>query len=182
MSWQIEERDPAMIVRISKSLLVLAIGLFAALAGYNNIVDYGSNFEFVRHVMLMDTTFPENALMSRAISDPILHQVGYWIIIGGELATGALCLVGASRLLANAFADGPVFSRAKPMAVAGLTVGFCLWFVGFMTIGAEWFLMWQSETWNGQQAAFRFIACIGLVLVVLLLPEQEQQGGAADAR
>jgi predicted small integral membrane protein len=27
--------------------------------------------------------------------------------------------------------------------------------------------MWQSKTWNGQEAAFRFIACIGLVLLFL---------------
>ena len=25
-----------------------------------------------------------------------------------------------------------------------------------MVVGGEWFLMWQSRTWNGQQAAFRF--------------------------
>lgn len=42
--------------------------------------------------------------------------------------------------------------------MAGLTLGFTLWFAGFMIVGAEWFQMWQSTTWNGQQAAFRFIA------------------------
>jgi predicted small integral membrane protein len=49
----------------------------------------------------------------------------------------------------------------------GLVLGFTLWFFGFMTVGAEWFLMWQSQNWNGQQAAFRIIACIGIVLVFL---------------
>jgi predicted small integral membrane protein len=31
--------------------------------------------------------------------------------------------------------------------------------------------MWQSKTWNGQEAAFRMFAVEGIVLVVLLLPE-----------
>jgi predicted small integral membrane protein len=40
-----------------------------------------------------------------------------------------------------------------------------VWFFGFMVIGGEWFSMWQSPTWNGQQAAFRFYLTILAVLV-----------------
>ena len=42
-----------------------------------------------------------------------------------------------------------------------------------MVVGGEWFAMWQSEDWNGQDPAFRFFTMIEIVLVVLLLPEQE---------
>ena len=49
-------------VRLAKVSLVALIGLYALLVGYNNIVDYGSNYEFVRHLLLMDTTFPGSAL------------------------------------------------------------------------------------------------------------------------
>ena len=64
-------------VRIAKIALVALIGLYALLVGYNNIVDYGSNFEFVRHVLLMDTTFPGNALRGRAIESANLHRCAY---------------------------------------------------------------------------------------------------------
>jgi predicted small integral membrane protein len=50
-----------------------------------------------------------------------------------------------------------------------------MWLVAFLSIGAEWFLMWQSHTWNGQDAAFRMFAVVGIVLIVLLLPETEGQ-------
>ena len=53
------------------------------------------------------------------------------------------------------------------LAIAGLICGFGLWFFGFMTVGGEWFQMWQSKIWNGQEAAFRFVASIGIVLVFL---------------
>lgn len=49
----------------------------------------------------------------------------------------------------------------------------CWWFAGFLVVGGEWFQMWQSKTWNGQEAAFRFVACIGLVLIFLNQPDGE---------
>ena len=45
--------------------------------------------------------------------------------------------------------------------------------LGFLVVGGEWFQMWQSKTWNGQEAAFRFIACIGLVLIFVNQPDGE---------
>jgi predicted small integral membrane protein len=57
------------------------------------------------------------------------------------------------------------------MGIAALTLGCLLWFVAFLTVGGEWFLMWQSRTWNGQDAAFRMFASIGIILVYLSLPE-----------
>lgn len=43
-----------MILRLSKTLMVAAIGFFAFLVAFGNITDYGSNFAFVHHVFLMD--------------------------------------------------------------------------------------------------------------------------------
>ena len=34
-----------------------------------------------------------------------------------------------------------------------------------MVVGGEWFAMWQSQLWNGQQAAFRFYVTLLAVLV-----------------
>ena len=61
---------------------------------------------------------------------------------------------------------------ARTLAVVGLTVGLLLYIVGFITIGGEWFAMWQSAIWNGQPKAFAFTSMIGVVLVALLLPEE----------
>ena len=49
-----------MALRVSKAALVFAIALFYTILVLNNITDYGSNYEFVRHVLMMDSTFPGN--------------------------------------------------------------------------------------------------------------------------
>ena len=53
-------------LRIMKSLLVGSVALFALLVALNNVIDYGSNFPFVQHVLSMDTTFPDNTPRHRA--------------------------------------------------------------------------------------------------------------------
>ncbi len=156
-----------MVTRISKALLVLQIGLFSLLVGMDNIVDYGTNYAFVEHVMEMDTVSPDSALKWRAISSSLLNEATYALIIAAEIMTGLLCIAGALRLWQARGKNAAEFNAAKGMATAGLVLGVTLWFFGFMTVAGEWFQMWQSKTWNGQEAAFRFIVCIALVLIFL---------------
>ncbi len=160
-----------MIVRISKAVLTLFLGLFGLLVGIDNILDYGTNFEFVRHVLSMDTTFPHNALLWRAITSDSIHHVAYALLIASEIGVGLLCIAGAWRLFARRFAAPAEFNAAKSLAVAGLAAGFGLYFFGFLVVGGEWFQMWQSPTWNGQEAAFRFAASFGIVLIFVALED-----------
>lgn len=161
------------VIRLAKIASVLAAGLFCLLVGYNNIVDYDSNYAFVQHVLTMDTTFPDNAVRAdRALSDPRIHQAAYTLIIVAELMIGLICLAGAARLARELRAPPERFNAAKQTAVLGLSAGMLFWFVGFMVVGGEWFQMWQSEVWNGQQAAFRFIGSIGLFLVFVSLEDR----------
>lgn len=143
-------------IRLVKTAMVASTALFALLVAYNNVVDYGTNFEFVRHTLSMDTTFPNNALMDRAITSPALWSTGYAGIILIEAATGILLAIGAVQLARGIRAPAAQFQAAKKYALIGVGLGFVLWFTGFMVVGGEWFAMWQSKTWNGQQAAFRF--------------------------
>jgi predicted small integral membrane protein len=160
-------------VRVAKVLLVGALASYAFIAAYDNVVDYSSNYEFVRHVLSMDTTFPDNALMHRAIINESIWSAVYAMIIACEWLTGVLLLIGALALLARLRAPAVLFNRAKAWAIAGLVVGFGLWFFGFLVVAGEYFAMWQSQTWNGQEAAFRLTAVILGVLIFVSLPDGE---------
>lgn len=160
-------------IRLAKVAVTAALAAYAFMVAYNNIVDYGSNYEFVRHVLSMDTTFPGNALMHRAISNETAWRWAYGAIIATEALTALLLALGALMLLIRLRASAAVFNRAKVWAVAGLTVGFGLWFFGFMVAAGEYFLMWQSKVWNGQQSAFRIAVEMLVALVFISLPDGE---------
>jgi predicted small integral membrane protein len=113
----------------------------------------------------MDTTFPGNQLKWRAISSPVLHHLFYGTIIVWETASAVLCWAGAFRLLRKLKSDRLSFHRAKSMAVYGLVLSMLQWLLAFLVVGGEWFLMWQSARWNGQDAAFRMFVVIGLTLL-----------------
>ena len=86
-------------IRFAKILMIAAVGAFAFMVTYDNIVDYGSNYEFVRHVLSMDTTFSGNALMDRAVTDARVWKSAYAAIITAEGLTCVLLCVGALALL-----------------------------------------------------------------------------------
>jgi predicted small integral membrane protein len=156
-----------MTARLAKVLLSLTLAAFALVVAYDNLIDYGSNFAFVRHVLSMDTTFPDNALLDRAIAQPWMWHAGYLLIIAGEAATGLLLLVGSLVLWRARRQSAASFQTAKSWVVAGCALGFVVWFFGFMVVGGEWFAMWQSKVWNGQEGAFRFyMAIIGVLVFV----------------
>jgi predicted small integral membrane protein len=159
--------------RVAKVLLLAAMALFFTLVVFNNVTDFDSNFQFVRHVLMMDTTFPGNHGMWRAIQTPWLHLAFYAGIIAWETLNAVLCWWGSVALFRALRLPEPAFQNAKRVGIAALTAGMLLWFVAFLTVGAEYFLMWQSKTWNGQEAAFRMFACEGVVLILLMMAEPE---------
>ena len=164
------------VMRAAKILMVAAIAAFATLAAFGNITDYGTNFAFVQHVLSMDTVFARSTITYRAITSPALHHAAYAAIIAAEAAMAALCWIGAAAMLRRRRAAAAAFNHAKAFAVAGLTLGFLIWQLGFMTIGGEWFGMWMSSQWNGVPSAFRFAMIVMAVLIFVALPDGELQG------
>ena len=156
-----------MCVRYSKVVSVFAIALFASLVAFSNATDYNTNFQFVQHVFMMDTIFPDSSIMYRSISSPVLHHAGYLVIIVFEAITAILCWAGGLRMLSKVNAPAQAFNASKKLAVIGLTAGFLVWQVGFMSIGGEWFGMWMSSQWNGVPGAFRFLITILAVLIYI---------------
>lgn len=164
-----------MTLRTIKTLLVFGVALFYTFVVFNNITDYDSNYQFVRHVLMMDSTFPGNRGMWRALNSPALHTAFYVSIISWETLTMLLSWWGGVRLARALRGSAPVFHRAKRVAIAALTLSLLMWLIAFLAVGGEWFLMWQSKNWNGQDAAFRMFTVIGIVLVLLIQPESEDQ-------
>ena len=172
-----------LIARYAKIVMSLALAAFCLLVAFDNLTDYGTNYLFVQHVLSMDTTFPGNALMyrldhqSRAVADRLRadhrrrgrdrHSVSRRRHSPGP---------GAERAAARSS------TQAKALVVAGATLAFLVWFFGFMVVAGEWFAMWQSQTWNGQEAAFRFYMAVLGVLIFVALPDGDLDGAPLAPR
>jgi predicted small integral membrane protein len=141
-------------------------GAHLLLIGLTNLTDYGVNLEFVQHVLLMDDTFGPSKSW-RSIANPVVVHTFYALIIATELTVSALCLWGGIQMLRYRRAASDVFERAKQWACYGLLLGVALWFGAFVTIGGEWFLMWQSEKWNAQSTAMMMTLIYGMFLAGL---------------
>ncbi|MFZ1941208.1 MAG: DUF2165 domain-containing protein [Terracidiphilus sp.] len=164
-----------MMIRTAKLLLLSGVAFFYSLVVFNNLTDYGSNAQFVRHVLLMDTTFTGNHGMWRSIASPAVDTVFYLGIIGWEVVTGLLLWWGVLCLLRALRQPAAAYNSAKFFPVLGLTLSLLMWLVAFLSVGGEWFLMWQSKVWNGQEAAFRNFAAFGIVLLFLVQPDTDTQ-------
>src|SRR5271170_1452639 len=164
-----------MTLRVAKVLLVAAVAFFYTMVVFNNTTDYASNYQFVHHVLLMDSTFPGNHGMWRAIHSPVFHTISYCGIIGWEALATVLTWIGVVQLARALRRPAADFNSAKRLSIAALAFGMLLWFVAFISVGGEWFLMWQSKIWNGQDAAFRMFTVIGIVFILLVLPDTEAQ-------
>jgi predicted small integral membrane protein len=161
------------IARCTKIVITLCLGAFAFLVTFDNLTDYAGNWPFVEHVLSMDTTFRDPAIAWRAIHRPWLWHAGYALIIAGEGVTTVLMLAAALRMFAARRAPASAFNRSKSWLHLAALAGFLVWFAGFMIVGGEWFAMWQSAAWNGQEAAFRFYVTILLVLIYVMQPDGE---------
>jgi predicted small integral membrane protein len=163
-----------MITRAVKISLLAGVALFYTLVVFNNLTDFDSNYQFVRHVLSMDSTFPGNRGMWRALPSPTMHLAFYIGIIAWEIVTTILLWWGVAGLLRALRLPAVAFNAAKNVPIIALGLSMTMWLVAFLSIGAEWFLMWQSKTWNGQDAAFRMFSVVGVVLLILMQPEPAQ--------
>ncbi|MFD3379095.1 MULTISPECIES: DUF2165 domain-containing protein [unclassified Streptomyces] len=157
---------------LTATLLTGTVALYITLVAFGNITDFGTNQQFVQHVLAMDTTFKDDDLMWRAVESKGLQDAVYIAIIVWETIAALVLILGTVQWLRH----DPV--RARRTSTLGLLMLMLLFGAGFLAIGGEWFAMWQSEDWNGLDAAMRVFLLSGVVLVVVHLPVE--RAGSAD--
>ncbi|MGO1538159.1 MAG: DUF2165 family protein [Leucobacter sp.] len=168
-------------LRLLQAFTLFTAGLYGLFVLMGNLMDYDSNFQFVKHVLSMDTTFEGNALMWRAITAPWAWTVGYIGIIIAEAAFAALGLIGGVRLFMLRGASVATYDKARAWGYGAYALGLAIWFIGFIVIGSEWFAMWQSDSWNGKDTAMP-LAMLWTGFAVLLAMNPPVTTEAADSK
>lgn len=160
-------------IRLAKISCAAAIAFYVALVALGNVSDYWTNFAFVTEVLDMDAVPAASRIHWRAVTSPVLHHAGYILIIATEIATAALCALGAIAMARRLRAKAQPFQAAKNMAVAGLTLGFLLFEGGFVAVGGEWFGMWQARDLDAMPSAFRVLMTMLGVLIFVSLKDED---------
>lgn len=171
-SWGSQSVGIAMRLRFAKIVLVAGAGLLFLLVGFNNLIDYDTNFDVVKHILSMDM-IPPGPFAARGIAASSLHHIFYLGIIGVEILGGAATMIGVFRLWRARNLAAEEFNKEKSLALCGLALVFGLYFIGFATIGGEWFQMWRAGSYNMQEPAFRFIGSIGMIMLFLNQPDED---------
>jgi predicted small integral membrane protein len=162
--------------RVSKGLLASSIGFMCLLVSFDNIIDFNSNYQFVQHVLSMDTMkqyFQGGVLLERAIINPSFHLIAYWLIIIGEGLSGLLAFSGGLLMILG-INDGQKFLKGRLLYILGGTIALMVWYFGFAVIGGEWFSMWANK-WNGQSKAYTFATFILISMIYVQQQEKESE-------
>ncbi|NJL74845.1 MAG: DUF2165 domain-containing protein [Saprospiraceae bacterium] len=150
------------------------VSFYISLVIFNNIADYASNFQFVEMVVGMEDTFSLSHNGWRSIKQPFLHHALLIFIILWETLVGICLWFGTYQMFRHQYSTPNAFRASKIWTTNGLALGIVLWFLVFLSVAGEWFLMWQSKTWNAQVNAFLLTICF---LLFLLFHQSEEETG-----
>jgi predicted small integral membrane protein len=145
----------------------IAFTFYMLLVCFNNITDYGSNFLFVSKVVGMEDVFSPEQTGWRAISNTKLQHFIYLFVILAELCIAVLLFLGSVKMIRSYNSSAETFQSSKNLTLTGLALAILLFFVFFIAIAGEWFLMWQSDQWNTQQTAFSLSTIFLMALIFM---------------
>ncbi|MFC9588904.1 DUF2165 domain-containing protein [Streptomyces sp. NPDC056944] len=159
---------------VAATALTATVALYMTLVAFGNITDFGTNQQFVQHVLSMDTTFKDPDVMWRAVESPALQNAAYVAVIVWETLAAVVLLAATWFWITGLRRDA--YDRARAASTVGLVMVLLLFGMGFLAIGGEWFAMWQSSDWNGLDAAARNVALAAFTLLVVHLPGVRRPG------
>ncbi|MGI8704816.1 MAG: DUF2165 family protein [Sphingomicrobium sp.] len=156
--------------RILKALLVLFIGLHALIYGLQNVANLseahaalgyvlsGADHEVYPHTLFFDVT------------NPAVHWVALALIIIGEAAIGYFGIKGAWDMIAARNGTAEEFHFAKRGGLWAAGIALLVWFGFFMTFGAAFFQMWQTEVGAGSmEGAFMYSMASAITMLFVYL-------------
>ena len=164
-----------LLIRYSKILILFSVGALGALVTFGNITDYNSNFQFVVHVLSMDSRMQGlgDSIMYRSITSQLIHHFAYICVIILEALISIFALLGSYKMYKARDCDAQDFHESKLLGIISLTLCCLLWFFGFQVVAGEWFAMWMSAQWNGLDSAFRLVTFMFLALIFISLKNDD---------
>lgn len=156
--------------RIVKALLVLFIGLHALIYALQNVANLNEAHAALGYVLsgADHEVYPRTSFFH--VTSPAVHWAALAFIIAGEAAIGFFGIKGAWDMIAARNGTIQEFHSAKRAGLWAAALALLVWFGFFMTFGAAYFQMWQTEVGAGSmEGAFMYsMASVITMLFVYL--------------
>jgi len=161
-----------MALRIIKVVLILLVGLYGLIAGIQNFIQVGADFEAVATVLSPDLTKVSGVASWQTIENPLVIWIAWAIIPLSKFGGAALCLSGAYSMWLSRSLDADSFQNSKSLALAGCGIILAMLFGVFIVFSESYFSLWQTE-FGGLvlPIAFRYMGCIGVIAIFVQQPE-----------
>jgi predicted small integral membrane protein len=153
-------------LRISKIVLLLLVGLWGLIGGIGNFTQIGTGFDYVAAVLNPQKVV---GLASWQRSESTLA----WAIIPlSKLVSAGLILFGSWQMWRARRPGADSFNHAKSLALVGCSIAMAMLFGGFIVAAETYFLLWQTELGAlALPVAFRYIGCIALIAIFVQQPD-----------
>lgn len=159
------------LTRFCKILLVFSVALFLSVLVHDTLTRVEEHRTLVQRIMAMEFTPQASSTLMRALTDAEVQRYALLSLIGTQCLALVLCWVGSARLFLNLIGSDARFNRAKGPATLGVTLAFCYYAVGYLTVAGEWFGLRQGELWDGESLT-RVLCYFGVVLIVLSIKDE----------
>ena len=160
-------------LRILKILLVLFIGLHALIYALQNLANLDQAHAALGYVLSNEghEVYPNS--MFFAVTSPLIHWAALWLVIFGELAIGYFGTKGAWDMFAARKDSAEQFHAAKSNGVVAAALALLVWFGFFMTFGAAFFQMWQTELGAGSMEGSFMYAMASAITMMFVYVTQD---------
>jgi len=159
-------------VRIIKSLLVLSIGLHALFYGLQNIANLSTAHESLVYVLSGTDHEVYRETFFVKLSDPLISWVALAMVLVGEFAVAFFGIKGGWDLLKARTAPAEEFHAAKRAGIIAAALALLVWFGFFMTFGAAFFQMWQTQLGTGSmEGAFMYAIASAITMLFVCLTD-----------
>lgn len=150
------------------SVLVAMTAAYYLVVAVDNVTNPSSNWVFVQGVVSGDGVPPDSGFEWRFVDATWFQVVVYVMIIVGEAVAGAVLAVAAVSGWRTS-ADAIGWQRGQRLTLLGTAIGLGVFFLGFVTIGGNWWVMYLNSSWNGLQPAFQNSVLTLLTVVVVVV-------------
>ena len=156
--------------RVCTSLFVLMVAVYYGTVAFDNITNpvnpNASNWPFVQGVLSGDGVPDNSGFAYRFIDAQWFQALAYAGIIASEAIT-AILLAVAGILGLRRSRTCPGWGAAQKWTFAGGVLGLAVFFLGFTSIGGNWFIMYLNSKYNGLEPAFQNSVMTVLMLVLV---------------